>query len=100
MDGLSNMWMKMDLTFFVRYLSESFVYCSIYVYVLVFLAIVCFFFSNVLPFSAPRNGPDANSVKSGEVKYRHFVFRLDFADWEVGNFYISACLDMNDFSFS
>ncbi|KAK6773552.1 hypothetical protein RDI58_028790 [Solanum bulbocastanum] len=43
----------------------------------------CFFLSNVLPFSAPRNGPDANLVKSGGVKYSHFVFRLDFADWEL-----------------
>ncbi|KAK4726682.1 hypothetical protein R3W88_031599 [Solanum pinnatisectum] len=32
---------------------------------------------------SPRNGPDANLVKSGEVKYSHFVFRLDFADWEL-----------------
>ncbi|KAL3379259.1 hypothetical protein AABB24_000129 [Solanum stoloniferum] len=34
-------------------------------------------------FLTPRNGPDANLVKSGEVKYSHFVFRLDFADWEL-----------------
>ncbi|KAL3352060.1 hypothetical protein AABB24_020252 [Solanum stoloniferum] len=34
-------------------------------------------------FLSPRNGPDANLVKSGEVKYSHFVFRLDFADWEL-----------------
>ncbi|KAL3322323.1 hypothetical protein AABB24_039779 [Solanum stoloniferum] len=32
---------------------------------------------------SPRNGPDANLVKSGEVKYNHYVFRLDFADWEL-----------------
>ncbi|XP_027769826.1 non-structural maintenance of chromosomes element 4 homolog A-like [Solanum pennellii] len=34
-------------------------------------------------FLTPRNGPAANLVKSGEVKYSHFVFRLDFADWEL-----------------
>ncbi|XP_060200951.1 non-structural maintenance of chromosomes element 4 homolog A-like [Lycium barbarum] len=34
-------------------------------------------------FLSPRNGPDAKLVKSGEVKYSHFVFRLDFADWEL-----------------
>ncbi|KAG5572440.1 hypothetical protein H5410_062206 [Solanum commersonii] len=34
-------------------------------------------------FLSPRNGPDTNLVKSGEVKYSHFVFRLDFADWEL-----------------
>lgn len=34
-------------------------------------------------FLSPRNGPDANLVKSGEVKYSHFVLRLDFADWEL-----------------
>ncbi|XP_019265684.1 PREDICTED: non-structural maintenance of chromosomes element 4 homolog A-like [Nicotiana attenuata] len=32
---------------------------------------------------SPRNGPAAAAVKSGEVKYSHFVFRLDFADWEL-----------------
>lgn len=56
-------------------------------YVPVFLSVVWFFLSNILPFSAPRNGPDAKLVKSGEVKYSHFVFRLDFADWEVGRYY-------------
>ncbi|PHT58909.1 hypothetical protein CQW23_01272 [Capsicum baccatum] len=34
-------------------------------------------------FLSPRNGPAARLVMSGEVKYNHFVFRLDFADWEL-----------------
>ncbi|PHU01041.1 hypothetical protein BC332_30828 [Capsicum chinense] len=29
------------------------------------------------------NGPAARLVKSGEVKYIHFIFKLDFADWEL-----------------
>ncbi|KAF3683231.1 putative non-structural maintenance of chromosomes element 4 -like protein A-like [Capsicum annuum] len=29
------------------------------------------------------NGPAACLVKSGEVKYSHFIFKLDFADWEL-----------------
>ncbi|KAK4736419.1 hypothetical protein R3W88_000116 [Solanum pinnatisectum] len=36
-------------------------------------------------FLTPRNGPAAHLVKSGEVKYSHFVFRLDFADWKLMN---------------
>ncbi|PHU29523.1 Non-structural maintenance of chromosomes element 4 -like protein B [Capsicum chinense] len=31
---------------------------------------------------APRNGPASRLVISGEVKYNHFVFRLDFVNWE------------------
>ncbi|KAF3662680.1 Non-structural maintenance of chromosomes element 4 -like protein B [Capsicum annuum] len=34
-------------------------------------------------FLSPRNGPAARLVMSGEVKYSHFVFRLDFVDWEL-----------------
>ncbi|XP_065864462.1 non-structural maintenance of chromosomes element 4 homolog A [Euphorbia lathyris] len=32
---------------------------------------------------SPRNAPAANSVMSGEVTFRHFVFRFDFKDWKV-----------------
>ncbi|WCJ32405.1 hypothetical protein M5689_013829 [Euphorbia peplus] len=32
---------------------------------------------------SPRNAPAANSVMSGEVVFRHFVFRFDFKDWKV-----------------
>ena len=35
--------------------------------------------------SAPRNGPAPSSVMSGEVAYRHFVFRFDYRDWKVRN---------------
>ncbi|XP_050220501.1 non-structural maintenance of chromosomes element 4 homolog A-like [Mercurialis annua] len=34
-------------------------------------------------FVSPRNAPAASSVMSGEVAYRHFVFRFDFRDWKV-----------------
>ncbi|PHU29303.1 Non-structural maintenance of chromosomes element 4 -like protein B [Capsicum chinense] len=37
----------------------------------------------VSPIFTPRDGPAARLVMSGEVKYNHFVFRLDFADWEL-----------------
>ncbi|CDP17504.1 unnamed protein product [Coffea canephora] len=32
---------------------------------------------------SPRNAPVRRSVVSGEVKYSHFIFRLDFADWKL-----------------
>ncbi|KAJ6430699.1 hypothetical protein OIU84_018250 [Salix udensis] len=34
-------------------------------------------------FVSPRNGPAPSSVMSGEVAYRHFVFRFDFRDWKL-----------------
>ncbi|CAI9106651.1 OLC1v1005854C1 [Oldenlandia corymbosa var. corymbosa] len=30
-----------------------------------------------------RNAPSRNRIVSEEVKYRHFVFRLDFPDWKL-----------------
>ncbi|KAG6783435.1 hypothetical protein POTOM_012883 [Populus tomentosa] len=34
-------------------------------------------------FVSPRNAPAPSSVMSGEVAYRHFVFRFDFRDWKL-----------------
>ncbi|KAK9122658.1 hypothetical protein Sjap_012260 [Stephania japonica] len=31
----------------------------------------------------PKNAPSHSSVVSGEVPYRHFVFRLDYKDWKT-----------------
>ncbi|XP_057776747.1 non-structural maintenance of chromosomes element 4 homolog A-like [Salvia miltiorrhiza] len=36
----------------------------------------------------PRNGPSAEEIKSGVAKNDHFVFRLDFNDWEVMKRYV------------
>ncbi|MCL7029284.1 hypothetical protein MKW94_021700 [Papaver nudicaule] len=30
-----------------------------------------------------RNAPDSEVVKSGQVKYKHFVFRIDYKDWKT-----------------
>ncbi|KAK7259519.1 hypothetical protein RIF29_25128 [Crotalaria pallida] len=32
---------------------------------------------------SPRNTPKANSVRSGDVAFSHFVFRFDFNDWKL-----------------
>ncbi|XP_027167018.1 non-structural maintenance of chromosomes element 4 homolog A-like [Coffea eugenioides] len=32
---------------------------------------------------SPRNAPIRRLVVRGEVKYSHFIFRLDFADWKL-----------------
>ncbi|XP_026429440.1 non-structural maintenance of chromosomes element 4 homolog A-like [Papaver somniferum] len=37
-----------------------------------------------------RNAPHPDKVKSGEVQYSHFVFRLDFKDWEKMRHLVAA----------
>ncbi|KAL6506006.1 hypothetical protein OROHE_022725 [Orobanche hederae] len=31
---------------------------------------------------SPRDGPSASAISSGEVTYKHFIFRFDFRDWK------------------
>ncbi|KAL6523218.1 hypothetical protein OROGR_016821 [Orobanche gracilis] len=31
---------------------------------------------------SPRDGPSAGAISSGEVTYKHFIFRFDFRDWK------------------